>query len=426
MQAIDSKAKKDSGGGQEAGDKLRALVDPEGRVVVPPEIASRYGLRPGREIFIDEAENGLRLGLPVNHLAKVYIEPTNRCNLECRTCMRNEWSEPLGRMDRETFGRIRESLLAFSPMPRVFLGGLGEPLFHPEIVEMVAEIKKLGAAVELITNGTLLTREMSRKLIETGLDMLWVSLDGATPESYADVRLGAALPQVIANLDGFREIRYGYPHRPRMGIVFVAMKRNIADLPAILNLGSRLGVQRFLVTNVLPYTAEMRDEILYSRALGDFVYGAFLELPKLDMNEQTRDPLYWVLRSGKNVAFAGGRLGETNNRCPFIDSGATAISWEGNMSPCLPLLHSNKNFLDGRERFSKKHLVGTIRHSDLQTCWNQPEYVSLRERVKAFDFSPCYICGGCDLAEANEEDCFGNSFPTCGGCLWAQGVIRCP
>jgi MoaA/NifB/PqqE/SkfB family radical SAM enzyme len=403
MQAIDSKAKKDSGGGQEAGDKLRALVDPEGRVVVPPEIASRYGLRPGREIFIDEAENGLRLGLPVNHLAKVYIEPTNRCNLECRTCMRNEWSEPLGRMDRETFGRIRESLLAFSPMPRVFLGGLGEPLFHPEIVEMVAEIKKLGAAVELITNGTLLTREMSRKLIETGLDMLWVSLDGATPESYADVRLGAALPQVIANLDGFREIRYGYPHRPRMGIVFVAMKRNIADLPAILNLGSRLGVQRFLVTNVLPYTAEMRDEILYSRALGDFVYGAFLELPKLDMNEQTRDPLYWVLRSGKNVAFAGGRLGETNNRCPFIDSGATAISWEGNMSPCLPLLHSNKNFLDGRERFSKKHLVGNIRHSDLQTCWNQPEYVSLRERVKAFDFSPCYICGGCDLAEANEE-----------------------
>ncbi len=26
----------------------------------------------------------------------------------------------------------------------------------------------------------------------------------------------------------------------------------------------------------------------------------------------------------------------------------------------------------------------------------------------------------------NEEDCFGNTFPTCGGCLWAQGVIRCP
>jgi MoaA/NifB/PqqE/SkfB family radical SAM enzyme len=426
MQATESKGKTGSGGGPEARGKMRASVDREGRIVLPPEIVSRYGLRPGAEIFIDEAANGLRLGLPVNHLAKVYIEPTNRCNLECRTCMRNEWTEPLGHMERETFGQILESLRVFSPLPKVFLGGLGEPLFHPEIVEMVAGVKKLGAAVELITNGTLLTREMSRKLIETGLDMLWVSLDGATPESYADVRLGATLPQVIANLDGFREICYGYPRRPKMGIVFVAMKRNFADLPAVLKLGSHMDVQHFLVTNVLAYTAEMREEILYSRALGDFVEGAPLELPKLDMNEDTRDPFYWVLRSGKNVAFAGSRPGETNNRCPFIDSGATAISWEGNVSPCLPLLHSNKNFLDGRERFSKKHIVGNIRHSDLETCWNQPEYVALRERVKAFDFSPCYICGGCQLAEANEEDCFGSPFPTCGGCLWAQGIIRCP
>jgi hypothetical protein len=30
------------------------------------------------------------------------------------------------------------------------------------------------------------------------------------------------------------------------------------------------------------------------------------------------------------------------------------------------------------------------------------------------------------MSEANEEDCFGNGFPTCGGCLWAQGVLQCP
>ena len=83
---------------------------------------------------------------------------------------------------------------------------------HPGIVDMVARVKALGATVELITNGTLLTQEMSRRLIEAGLDMLWVSLDGATPESYADVRLGAALPEVLANLANFRRTRWGdYP-----------------------------------------------------------------------------------------------------------------------------------------------------------------------------------------------------------------------
>lgn len=33
---------------------------------------------------------------------------------------------------------------------------------------------------------------------------------------------------------------------------------------------------------------------------------------------------------------------------------------------------------------------------------------------------------GCEMSEANEEDCLGNTFPACGGCLWAQGIIQCP
>jgi len=427
MEAPSSKEKNHSGNGRDSRLELRATVDPEGRIILPPEVRSRFGVRPGVEIFIDEVAYGFRLRLPVTHLARVYVEPTNRCNLECRTCIRNKWDAPLGFMTRRTYASIVEGLRSFSPVPVVFLGGFGEPLAHPDIVSMVTQAKALGADVELITNGTLLSRDISRKLIEAGLDRLWVSLDGATPESYADVRLGAALPEVLANLAWFRDsCHLAFPHRPQMGVVFVAMKRNIRDLPAVLRLGSQLGMQHFLVTNILPYTAQMRKEILYSRALGDFVYGASLELPKLDMNEKTRKPFYRALRSGKKVAFAGNRLGEANNRCPFIESGSTAINWEGNVSPCLPLLHTNTNFLEERERVSRKYVVGNAGEYDLQTLWNRRDYVALRERIKAFDFSPCYICGGCEFSESNEEDCFGNPFPTCGGCLWAQGVIQCP
>ena len=64
--------------------------------------------------------------------------------------------------------------------------------------------------MELITNGTLLTKPLSKQLIEAGLDMLWVSLDGATPESYADVRLGAALPEVLPILPVFKRPRLAY------------------------------------------------------------------------------------------------------------------------------------------------------------------------------------------------------------------------
>jgi hypothetical protein len=50
---------------------------------------------------------------------------------------------------------------------------------------------------------------------------------------------------------------------------------------------------------------------------------------------------------------------------------------------------------------------------------------ALRERLRRFDFLPRSDCDGCQLAESNEEDRFGNPFPVCGDCLWARGVARC-
>jgi MoaA/NifB/PqqE/SkfB family radical SAM enzyme len=415
---------------------LRAHVDEEGRLILPPDLVASYGLQPGTPVCIDPIEHGLSLRRPVTHLAKVYVEPTNQCNLVCRTCIRNTWDEPVGWMTDATFGRIIEGLRTLSPPPTVFFGGFGEPLSHPHIADMVAGAKDLGARVELITNATLLSEDLSRRLIAAGLDILWVSLDGARPESYADVRLGAALPQVLANLAGFQVARQpAYRPTPEIGIAFVAMKRNIADLPAVLRLGTQLRATRYIVTNVLPYTLEMRAETLYASTLTNLAYTPSpwvprLDLPKIDINQVTREALYQAMRGGRNISLAGQNLGRVNDRCPFIESGATAIGWDGGLSPCLPLLHNHVSYLDDLnrfgERFSRCYGVGSVIKCDLIELWNDPEYVAFRERVQLFDFSPCTFCGGCEMAESNEEDCFGNPFPTCGGCLWAQGVIRCP
>ena len=146
--------------------------------------------------------------------AKIYVEPTSRCNLNCRTCMRNAWDEALGEMSRATFARVLDGARLCPAPLTIFFGEFGEPLFHPGIVEMVREAKATGAAVqvELITNGMLLTADRARALIAAGLDRLWVSLDGAKPESYADVRLGAALADVIANVRRLRDLRRGVAH----------------------------------------------------------------------------------------------------------------------------------------------------------------------------------------------------------------------
>ena len=67
----------------------------------------------------------LRLHRPLSHLAKVYIEPTNGCNLDCVTCFRNAWQANIGRMREETFAAVLEGIKQIDPPPTVYFGGIG-------------------------------------------------------------------------------------------------------------------------------------------------------------------------------------------------------------------------------------------------------------------------------------------------------------
>ena len=412
-------------------DEYWVDVDEEGRLILPPEVREHYGIHPGAKMLIQEGLKGLHLQRPITHLAKVYIEPTSRCNLNCRTCIRNAWDEPQGDMSAKTFERVMSSLKDVRTRPDVFFGGFGEPLAHPGILEMVEQVKSVARSVELITNGMLLSEEVSKRLIQLDLDVLWISVDGATAEHLADVRLGAALQLIFDNITRFALLRNETARAPVIGISFVAMRKNIADLPALIHMAPRLGISRYMVTNVFPYTEEMCAEMLYGRSVDSMDsppsrWAPRVDLPRIDLNEASQDAIFQAIRHRHNVHWNGVTLGQDRGRCPFIERGAVAIAWSGEVSPCLALMHQYKTFLNGQPRSVRRCVYGNLGEQDLLSIWNAPEYVDFRRRVEAFDFSPCTWCGGCSWSEANEEDCFANTFPTCGGCLWAQGVIQCP
>jgi MoaA/NifB/PqqE/SkfB family radical SAM enzyme len=410
-----------------------AEVDEQGRLILPREVARQYGLNPGVKVRLDEGTNFVRLHRPVTHLTKVYIEPTVDCNLDCITCFRNAWDQPIGRMTDETFESILEGLKKMDPIPSVYFGGIGEPLFHQKTIGWIRRVKELGVKVELITNGTILTEKKCRELIDAGLDILWVSLDGATPEGFGDVRLGAELPQILENLRRLFRMRGGghFP-KPEIGVAFVAMKRNINDLPNIIKMGQTFGAKYFSVSNVQPATAEMQADRLYTRTMRNIAYMPSpmlpkLSLPKMDFNEDTQSALTEAFNSGCNVSFAGNNWGGANDVCNFVESGTMSVAWTGDVSPCWPLMHTHTSYLHNKPKHSKKHVIGNVREKSIEALWTDPAYVSYRERLHNFVFAPCTFCGGCDLSETNEEDCYGNAdFPVCGGCLWAQGIIQCP
>lgn len=406
-------------------------VDNQNRLILPPEVINHYGIRPGVQIQLKEDSESLSLQRPITHLAKVYIEPTNRCNLSCQTCIRNNWEEIQSDITSETFARIINSISNLPSRPDVFFGGFGEPLLIADIAEMVAEAKKVAGKVELITNGMLLTEDRSRDLIQAGLDVLWISLDGASPEQFSKVRIGGTLPAVLDNIRTFKHLRKKHSYHPEIGISFVAMRKNIADLPALIHMSKNLGASHYMVTNVLPYSEEMCKEILYTQSI-DRVdsnpshWEPRIDLPRMDMNSLSQEALFQTIHYRNNIHINHVALGQDRGHCPFIERGSISIRWDGAVSPCLPLMHQYISYLHERPRTVKPFLVGDLSSQDIQSIWESPNYLAFRKLVTAFDFSPCISCGGCSWSETNEEDCFTNTFPTCGGCLWAQGVIQCP
>ncbi len=406
--------------------RVRALLDEDGRLVLPPDATAALGLTPGSEVLLQDTPNGIALRRAPTQLAKVYIEPTSHCNLSCHICIRNSWDEPQGHMQEDTFERLLESLVRLPQKPVVVFGGFGEPLFHPRILEMVAAVRGVAQRVEIITNGLLVNEPMIEELIRLQLDVVWFSVDSLHTD--ANGRPSNLLPK-IERLHWLRE--KAHSRLPETGFVFVATRLNLQELPDLVRSAVRYGISRYMVTNLLPYSEDVCNETLYEHTL-DYMeskpsyWAPTVQLPRMDWNDITHQPLYQVLRHRPNARIHDVNLSMAEGRCPFVEAGAVAVAWNGAVSPCLALMHSHVSYLNGAPRAVTRHILGNIHEAALFDIWNDAEHLAFRRRVQEFDFSPCTLCGGCEMAEANQEDCFGNGFPTCGGCLWAWGIIQCP
>src|SRR5512136_2288130 len=184
----------------------KVQADDQGRLTLPNDFVQRRRLAPNLEYWLDEREGEMILRPRLPDARKLYIEPTTGCNLHCRTCIRNVWGDPEAKMTMETFQRIVDGLEGLPDLNRVVFTGFGEPLAHPNILEMIEAVRKRDLAVSVGSNGLLLKPDVARELVKLGVDRLVISVDGVKPETYAEVR-GAGLAQVLSNIRGLNEAK---------------------------------------------------------------------------------------------------------------------------------------------------------------------------------------------------------------------------
>lgn len=286
----------------------------------------------------------------------VWIEPTNHCNLHCIHCPTGlRVGRKRGRMEIPLFRRLIGEIAPGANALYLHLGG--ESLLHPDLPEMVSLASEKHIPVGLFNNGTMLTEEKGRALIEAGIDWIGFSVDGADALTFEAVRKGAKFDKVMDNLEAFLRLR---------------------------NATGRSKPYTYLGMNLLPgwdgpeirsKIGQLRDR-LRGRGLDHFeVAGSHDWAGGIDPDT--------LLGSGGGPAGSAGALasppGEGGDvppsarrrarpsRCPAPWSGM-AILWDGTAVACC---------LD----IEGKMPLGDVNDQSVAEVWNSPPWQDLRRRL---------------------------------------------
>jgi pyrroloquinoline quinone biosynthesis protein E len=252
----------------------------------------------------------------------------------------------------------------------VTLYGLGEPLLNPNFVDMVRIAKTKVKWVNTISNGTLLNREIANGLIDAGLNVMTFSIDGATPETYEFIRRGAEFQSVIENISYMNELKLKRGSSfPKLNMNYILTNQNYHQLPDLINLSSRIGIERINVSalyggDTLTDVEDLSLDGQDATAVDSYFAKAQNLAKKMDIT--------LVLPPLKRVYHA-----------PICDWPwrRIYITWNGYVSPCCVMC------------FPEIYNMGNLLDQDLWDIWNGPAYQHLRGQLRKG--MPSFFCDGC-------------------------------
>jgi radical SAM protein with 4Fe4S-binding SPASM domain len=305
----------------------------------------------------------------------LHLEPTTACNLDCIMCGRaSAWSELAEHSAHMTKGTFRKAIPFLKTARRVVLHGWGEPLLAPNFTWMVETAKKCGCWVDFDTNGLLLKPKLCDRLVAAKIDCVNVSIDAATEETFKFIR-GGDFPLLISNLERLKAAKEasGSPY-PRVRFKFVIMRKNVEELPELVELAHRLGVSQIVLQNLIvwPNQGNLMEQAVYDQ--------------KDRVMELYRQAAEAAERHGIILDYWGDGLeemDEAKGNCPFRNF---TIMADGSVGPCG----------------AQKYIWGNINNTPLRDLWNSPLYQEMRHQFHTKEFpSICEHCPG--LKNAPED-----------------------
>jgi radical SAM protein with 4Fe4S-binding SPASM domain len=272
----------------------------------------------------------------------VYVELTNRCNLQCLMCDRGSLSRQKLQMDINLFKKVIDNASEIN-IPEVKLNRFGEPLLQPKLIEMIKYAKERRIPrVYFTTNATLLHETIAREIITSGVDAVTFSVDGGKGRTYEKIRKGAKYEKVVQNIERFASIRDTLGQRkPEMVLNTILMKDTVDEMPLVFQKWSPI-VDKI---NVIPVGR----------------YGNVEDLSGIERN---------ALEVERRVCHQ-----------PFD---RLLVLWDGTVTVCCADINGEL-------------AVGNILNERLEQLWRNQQIKNIRRMLIDKKYKTMSICGRCDL-----------------------------
>jgi radical SAM protein with 4Fe4S-binding SPASM domain len=151
------------------------------------------------------------------------IETTNLCNASCIMCPRTKMTRKQGVMSFETFQKIIDYCLK-NNIKSILLSVFGEPLIDKGFFDKIKYAKARGIEkVSFFTNGSLMNEECQEQIIQTGVDVVAVSIDASSREKYNNIRRNLDFDIVVKNIE---ELAKKKKDKPRIKLIYTSMDLN--------------------------------------------------------------------------------------------------------------------------------------------------------------------------------------------------------
>jgi len=303
----------------------------------------------------EKVEQIIRGEVPPPETIELFV--SNTCNFSCPHCLflrsHNQSEQvfmPLGKAMS-----VLEEARSRGVRACEFSGG-GEPLMHPDFIQLVKFAGTLGFQVGIITNGTLLTRPNMAEVIARYCAWLRVSLDAGTADVYRRVHgQGADFDQVLTGITALLVAREALNGRLRIGLKFLLSKLNISDYNHAIDLAAQLGV--------------------------DYIYFKAAVRCKQELNlSEKREVFSQISETAAHYGANSPKVGmfcRLTGKLPdcILSPLHALVDYDGSIYVCPFFVHRRE-----------KHLIGNVKNGGLFAHWSGPTH---KAQIAAINPTEC-------------------------------------